>query len=381
MSNELTLQSPIEPPTVLHVIPALRAAGAEHMLAALVSAKRAVPHRQVVVDLSGNGELAGRIRAAAVPLHELGLSGVAGIPSTVLRLASLIRRLKPAAIQSWLYYADLISLWALGLSGRRSKTRLYWSVRNSDLDLARYSRTLRWTIACCRRLSVKPDAVVANSYAGRSAHERLGYRPRSFPVIPNGIDTARFKPDRALRDKTRAELGIELDTPVVIHVARADPMKDHAMLLAVAARMTDLRFLMVGEGTQELAAPANVAALGARSDMPALFAAADVALSTSRSEGFPNVIAESMSSGLPTVATDVGDSARIIGVTGFTVPPQDVAGAEAAIKRLLSETRDARGQRSRACRQRIEANFSLDRAVAAFDALLLRGVLPEFPRP
>jgi glycosyltransferase involved in cell wall biosynthesis len=155
-------------------------------------------------------------------------------------------------------------------------------------------------------------------------------------------------------------------------------MKDHDSLLAVATAMPDTTFVMAGAGTESLAKLPNVIALGLRRDMPALYAAADIALSTSAfGEGFPNTIGEAMATGVPILATDVGDSKRIIGKAGLTAPPRDVGAMTATLRRLLDEPHSARRARGEAARQRIEQQYSLDRAVAAFDALHLHGTLPD----
>jgi len=362
---------------VLHVIPGLRTGGAEQMLATLVTARRQQPFSQVVVDLLSGGSHAERIRKADIPVYELSAQSPLALPFVVFRLAALIARLKPVAIQSWLYYADLTALWALELSGRRAATRLYWGVRSSELETEHYRRTLAWTIKACANRSTRPDAVVANSFAGRDAHRQFGFAPRAFPVIANGIDTARFRPDPTIRLRMRSELGVANDHPLVIHVARVDPMKDHASLLAVASLLPNVNFLTAGFGTQSLGTTPNLRALGLRRDLPNLYAAADVVLSTSIfGEGFSNVIAEAMACGVPAVATDVGDSRRIVGDTGAIVVPRDVEAMASKINALLMEKNTSRHERSNAARQRIQENFSLDRMVSTFDALHVHGTLP-----
>jgi glycosyltransferase involved in cell wall biosynthesis len=366
-----------QPPTVLHVIPSLDIGGAERMLTSLVMAKRKEPLSQIVVSLISGGALAEKIRTAGIPVHEFGVDNPLALPFALFRIAALIRRTRPVAIQSWLYYADLAGLWSLKLSGRRSTTRLYWGVRSSDMDQKQYPASLSRAIRACARRAAEPDAVVANSYAGRDVHRRLGFRPRAFPVIPNGIDAVAFKPDPTARARMRAKLGIRNDKAVVIHVARADPMKDHASLAAVAAGLPDVHFLMIGLGTEGIRGPANLQALGARHDLPALYPVADVALSTSAfGEGFPNVIAEAMACGVPVVATDVGDSRRIVDDTGIVVRPRDVESMKSAIGKLLGMPAAERENRAVAARARVVTLYSLDRAVAAFDALHLRGILP-----
>ena len=353
-------------PTVLHVIPSLVTGGAEHMLASLVTAQRAAPYPQAVVSLMPGGAYTDVIRNAGVPVYELGLNQL-NWPIVILRLAALIRKLSPQAIQSWLYYGDLIATLALYLSGRRRDTRLYWGVRCSDIS-RRFNVQSRLMVSLCVRLSRLPDAIIANSYAGRSDHQRIGYRPPDFAVIPNGIDTTVFSPNAADRTRIRGELGIAAGTPFIIHVARVNPMKDHASLLQVAAAMPEIRFAAIGRGTEALQSPPNVLRLGLRQDMPAIYAAADVLVSTSLfGEGFSNVIAEAMASGLPVVATDVGDAREIVGDTGLLAPPGNKAAVVGALRKLLSESPQQRQERADACRARITTRFSLQQAVVEFD--------------
>lgn len=360
-------------PVVLHVIPGLVTAGAEHMLTSLVTAKRAKPYAQAVANLMAGGTYAERIRAAGVPLYELGLTNL-NWPAVIGRLAALIRKLSPAAIQSWLYYGDVTTTLALYLSGRRHDTKLYWGVRGTDISQD-FSMRLRLAIALCVRLSRLPDAVIANSYAGRHDHQRIGYRPPAFAVIPNGIDIAEFRPNSGDRARIRGALGIAEATPFVIHVGRVNPMKDHATFLQVAAAIPEIRFAAIGRGTDALHGPPNMMRLGLRQDMPAIYAAADCLISTSRfGEGFSNVTAEAMASGVPVVATDVGDAREIIGGTGLVVPPGSAAALVDALHKLLSESADRRRARAKLCRERIATLFSLERAVAKFDALYTGGL-------
>lgn len=362
---------------VLHVVPGLGMGGAERMLATLVSAPRARPLAQRVVALGEGGPNEAAIRAAGVPVDVLGLRSVWGLWRALGRLAGIVRAARPRAVQGWMYYGDLAALWALERSGRRGETRLYWGLRCSDMDLDQYSWRLRRAVKTAARASPRPEAVIANSFAGLAAHRRLGYAPRRAAVIANGIDTARYRPDPAARAETRRALGLPADSRVVVHVARVDPMKDHASLVAVAASRPGLVFLAVGKGTEALAGPDNLRRLGPRADVPALLAAADAFLSTSAfGEGFANVIGEAMAAGVPAVATDVGDARRIVGAEGRVVPPRDPAAAAAALDAVFALDAAARRAQGAAARARIEAEFSVARMVAAFDALHRDGIVP-----
>lgn len=364
-------------PLVLHIIPGLDVGGAERQLAAHVSADRPGAPRQMVVSMMSGGRFAERVREAGVPLVELGVKTVAGVGPAVLRIARLIRRERPVAVQSWLYYGDLVATYALRAARLRAATRFYWGVRCSDMALNEYGRVLRWAVRNCAKLSDQPDAIIANARAGVAEHTRLGYHPRAFGVIENGIDTARFRPDAAARRQYRSELGVDDHTPVVLHVARVDPMKDHEALVAIATRQPEIRFFAIGKETQNLAGPPNLRGLGVRDDMPGLYCAGDMVLSTSAyGEGFPNVIAEGMACGLLPVATNVGDSGLVVGETGIIVPARDRNALTRAIETLFAEPREARENRRAAARERVAGRYSLLRSVDAFDRLHLNGELP-----
>jgi glycosyltransferase involved in cell wall biosynthesis len=354
------------PPVVFHVIPTLLTGGAERVLESLLLAPRAEPYGQVVVNLTGEGALSAPDHA--VEVCNLGMSSPIDLPRTT----------RPQVIQSWLHYADFISLLALEWSGLRAETKLYWGVRASNLDLAHYGYALRLTVRACAALSRRPDAVIANSFLGRDAHLQIGYRPRIFAVIPNGVDTTRYQRSPEARARIRAALQVAENEQVAIHVARVDPMKDHEAVIEVSRRRPDISFWLVGQGTEELALPANATGLGNRSDVPDLYAAADVALSTSAfGEGFPNAVAEAMACELPVIATNVGDAARIVGTCGYVIKPRDTPALIAsmdALFRMSSMERSDLGERSR---QRIKQRFSLERSIETFDRLYLQDDFPE----
>ncbi len=235
------------------------------------------------------------------------------------------------------------------------------------MELDKYSLRLRLVVRICAFFSRIPDMVLANSEVGMNAHLALGYRPRLMEIVDNGIDIERFRPDAIARLDLRNELGIAHDAIVVAHVARTDPMKDHETFLAAMKNLPDICALMIGTGTELIASPPNVRAIGLRSDIWRFYAAADFIVSSSAfGEGFSNSIAEGMASGLPAVATNVGAAGHIVGDTGIIVPPRDPGALAAAIRTLASEPVSQREQRSRRARQRIVEQFSRDRAAERF---------------
>ena len=353
---------------VMHVITGLDRGGAESQLAALLRAGAPGMGRPLTVSLLPSGAYRSALESAGLPVHDLGMAKGVPSPLALLRLACLIHRYRPHVLHAWMYHAQLLATLALRISGRWRDTRLVWGVRCSNMNFACYGRSLRWVVRSCGWLSSWPDAVLFNSEASIAAHHELGFRPRRNELLDNGIDTERFRPNPSLRSEIRAELGIAPTESLIAHVARVDPMKDHATFLSALGKLDSVGALLIGPGTERLDTPSNVHALGSRDDVERLLAAADLVVSSSVSESFSNALAEGMAAGLPAVATDVGDSARIVGSTGRIVPPRDPVALAEAMGALLGESKTARAARGIEARRRIETRFSIERALVAHSA-------------
>jgi glycosyltransferase involved in cell wall biosynthesis len=367
---------------ITHVISGLVEGGAEMMLARLLSRIDRDRFDCEVICLGESGPMAERIRATGIPLTILGMRR--GRPSVggFYRLMSELRRFRPHVLQTWLYHADIAGLMAGRATGVPA---IVWNIRASDMDMTRYRTMSALTLRACARWSHQPTAVVVNSKAGKRHHERLGYRPRRWVLIPNGVDTTLFKPDEQARLDFRAELGLSQDAILIGSVARFDPMKDQAGLLRAAATVTmgDARahFVLAGANvdldnpvlsgaTADLRLQGRVHLLGPRRDVPRLMAALDLAVSSSSyGEGFPNVLAEAMSSGVACVTTDVGDSRVIVGTTGEVVAPNDPAALAAAIARMIQLDPNAKAARGRTARARMLEEYDQPVAVARYEQL------------
>ena len=374
--------APIE---VTHVITSLDVGGAETMLTRLVVGDTAGPVSHRVISLKPGGALRAHMEDAGIPVRDLTIGRKRGALGGLARLAGIIRSTKPAVVHSWLYHADLLATLALALSGRRRATRLVWGIRCSNMDMRRYARSTRSILKLLPLLSSRTDLVLCNSDAGRAAHERLGYRPPRWQVVPNGLDLERFRPRRDERVAVRAELGLSEDDFVVGMCARVDPMKDHDTFVKAAAIFAEIapeaRFVLIGAGSDEPGSALDraIAAsgiggrfvrLGRRRDVGRLHAALDIAaLSSAFGEGFPNVLAEAMACGVPCVATDVGDSASIVGDTGFIVSHADAQALAAAWDTLRREGPDGRARRGAAARERVASQFTLATMIEAYRTL------------
>ena len=356
----------VMPIRVMHVIAGLEIGGAETMLANLVCARPPALEQSVVTLIPG-GALEPRVSGAGAPMFALGMRR--GRPSAggLWRLVRLIRRERPDVLQSWMYHADLAGTLALGLSGCRGQVRHAWNLRCSDMESRDYGLAFRAVRAAWSALVPRADLLIANSAAGLQYHVDHGMKAARTLLVPNGIDTARFRPDPDARARVRAALGLAPQRRLVAVVARVDPMKDHAGFLSALDALPGVAALLVGRGTEALPAPADVLRLGERQDIPDLLAAADLIVNSSAyGEGFSNALAEGMAAALPAVATDVGDAKLILGDTGAICRPRDPRGLAEAMRRLLNEDAEQHRRRAAAARQRIVEHFSLEACVARF---------------
>jgi glycosyltransferase involved in cell wall biosynthesis len=354
--------------TVLHVTSGLGVGGAETVLTQLAVRLQQRGHPQHVASLSARGELADVLESHGVPVKDLTMGAIVKGVSAVMRLRREIRRIEPDVIQGWMYHGNLAAALAHLSVLQSSQRRLFWNLRASNMDFNRYGRAIGWNV----RLSGIPDVVIANSNAGLAFHVAQGLRARRTEVVPNGIDTDKFRPDRAARATLRAAYNIGPDDLIVIHVARVDPMKDHSTFLAAMKALPQLRAILVGAGTEHLHLPPNVFAVGRRLDVDRLYPAADVVVSSSAfGEGFSNAIAEGMSAGLVPVATDVGDAALIVDSVGHIVPPGDIGALAAALSTIAELSPDSRRNRGLRARSHIVRNFALPLAVEQYERLYL----------
>lgn len=333
-----------------------------------------------VVSLTGPGPVSEQIAALGIPVHHLDFRRHP--LGAFISLTRLLRRAKPAVVQTWMYHGDLIGSLAARLAGVQS---IAWSLHNLLLD--QNARTTRWIRNACARLSRRlPGVILSCSEATAAYHVAAGYDASRMQVIPNGFDTTHFRPDTVSRTAVRQALGVPADARVVLHLGRLDPLKNHAGFLRaaarVAARVPDAFFLMAGRAVvpetealtsliRELRLEGRVQLLGPRADVPRLLAASDLLTQTSTSEAFPMVLGEAMSCGVPCVASDVGDSALIVGDAGLIVPARDDAATADGIERLLRLPEAERVALGRAARQRIVDNFDIRLITRRYEAVYL----------
>jgi glycosyltransferase involved in cell wall biosynthesis len=361
-------------PRVLFLIRSFGRGGAQRQLVSLAAALRRSGWDVSAACFYAGDAFQRELVRANVPVIDLRKRGRWDVAGFLWRLWRTFRNNDPDIVHGYLTVGNLLALLAR-LAHRRA--RVVWGVRSAYMDRSRYDWTSRLTFRLSCVFARLADVIIVNSEVGATHHAALGYPRSRIRVIPNGIDTTRFRFDADGRARLRQAWRVPDDALLVGLVGRLDPMKDHPTYLAaaatLAARDPRWRFVCVGEGKPDYAATLRSQAdalglgdrliwAGPRGDMPAVYSALDVAASTSYGESFPNVIAEAMACGRPCVVTDVGDSARIVGRCGAVVAAHDPAAFAAAVESILPwlAQRDAADDMHQAARARIIDAYALD---------------------
>jgi glycosyltransferase involved in cell wall biosynthesis len=368
---------------ILFLIRSLHCGGQERQLVLLSKRLCERGHDVVIAIFYSGGPLEKELQDTQVRVRALNKRGRWDLWSFLLRVVQVLREERPDVIHGYLFEPNLLTVLLKPLF---PATKVVWGIRCSNLDPDDWLDSLSFKLNCW--LSRFPDAIIANSYAGREYHLSVGYPADKMVVIHNGIDTERFRPDSNARSQTRSEWGVAGHEKLIGLVGRLDRMKDHPIFLEAAALVAntrkDTRFVCVGGGpgeyqkkleilTKRLGLEERLLWVGAREDMPAVYNALDLAVSSSYGEGLSNVIGEAMACGVPCVVTNVGDSAWLVGDAGEVVPPKDPVALEKAINRSLDRPRCGKTQ----IRQRILDQLTEDYLVHSTEQTLRRLLLPS----
>ncbi len=376
------------PGTVLHVasyggsypgnfIPSLRALGREIERSGLSQALVFSHHaegRRWLADLRAAGEEVRVLPASAAgALHGL---------------LAAVREIRPAIIHTHFTAFDgpawLVQQLA-SVSGPRPT--VLWHVHSPyslvDRGLRRRARDfLKW------RVLGRTTYAAVVSEGGYRAMSNRGMRPDRAACIPNGIDFGRLAVREGDRERVRRALGVAGAGPLCLAFAWHPWVKGADVALegfrAIGER-GQATLVMVGERPLEEVAkrtfpaglPPWIRLAPPVDEVAGYFAASDVFLSPSRSEGFPYAVAEALAAGRPVVRSDIAGTAWAAELpAAVTFRSEDASDLARAVGEVLSWTPGERSARVDASAEIVRARYGLDawaRNVAAWYGRILAG--------
>lgn len=304
-----------------------------------------------------HGPLRSRLDALGIPVTDIGVPGMMTVRALRrgLDIRQLVRREGIHVVHAHDPYGNVLAAPWARLAGGAAVIASHRWWRDVHPLKVRVANRMSYRFA---------HRVLANSRSvGELVMRDEGVPASRVVVIPNFVEPSAFEPlDPARRADLRARVGLRETDVAIGMIANLNPVKDQAMLLRAAARvlkaLPDVRFVLVGDGRERHALMEQARAAGIddrvllpgrlphEPGMPGMF---DVAVLTSREEGFPNFVVESMAAGRAVVATEVGGvpDAVVHGTTGLLVRSGDDEAAAAALLRVLRD-RDFREQLAQA---------------------------------
>ena len=337
--------------------------GAQRQLVLLARGMAQERHHDVSVIHFYDGAFRAELDAAGVSTICVGKKSRWDLLGFFVRLVKAVRKVRPEVLHGYLAESNLMTLFLKPFCGF---PRVVWGVRDSQTDAHLWGALGKLSFRLNCLLARFADTIICNSKAGRDYYAQRGYPTDKMQIVPNGIDVETFKPAEAPEHPRTFGL-----------VGRLSPMKDLATFIRAAALVPDARFVIVGSGDEDYARQMRELAtllgvgdritwLAAQNDMPSVYAGFDCLVNSSAfGEGFSNVIGEAMACGVPCIASDVGDSAWIIGNDSQVFP----VGDHVALARCM------RGLQPSKTRQRIVDEFSVNRLIERTNGILAKKVL------
>lgn len=341
-----------------------------------------------VINLGVSTHLRDQFEQAGVSVVSLDMMPSLGyIPLGVRKLRSEIESFEPHIVQGWMYHANLML--TLARIGRHNSSKMFWNIRRGLDDLSKRSIKTQYVIKANRMFSRWSNGILYCSNESKRQHEDYGFSELHSHVVENGFNTDRFSFSEVARKTVRDELGLDDNDIVIGCIARYDVAKGHMFLIKAFANLIneglDAKLILVGRGItghndeimnalSELGLVSGVHLLGERDDVENIYAALDIYCSPSLNEGFPNVISEAMSVGVPCVVTDTGASRGLVRDSGRVVQPGQVTQLTEALKELLAMNGEERRKLGQKARQIITTQYGLESAVEQYSLIYHRVV-------
>jgi glycosyltransferase involved in cell wall biosynthesis len=348
--------------------------GADQQILILAQAMRARGHEVRIVALAPLGPMGQEAQREGIPTESLGMERNIGMVPRIFRLVRMLRAWRPDVLHSHMLHANLLARAVRPIARVPALVSTIHSINDGG----------RLRMAAYRLTSGLVDRVTIISRLAAQRYVAIGAVPRGrLEVVPNTVDTRRFRPLPHVRAAVRQEMKLGNEF-AWLAVGRFEEAKDYPTMIAAFARLASgrptSRLLLVGKGSlqqdvEQLVRAAGleerVRFVGVRRDIPELMSAADGYVLSSTREGMPVVLLEAAAVGLPIVATRVGGVGEVVedGVTGLLVPPgspAELAGAMEKIEALALESRMAMGERGRVL---VEQQYGTDHVMDIWDRI------------
>lgn len=352
---------------IVHIILNLGYGGAENMLIKLVNHDEV--NKIMIITLTDFCPLKLKLRnnnALVINSFPRGESKIVSF----IKLFRLIKEFKPDIIQSWMYHSELIGLL---IKICYPKSRLFWNIRCSTSEWMKLRPRNKFIFSLLKLGFGSVTGIVVNSKTEYLASIKLGYPEDKLIYIPNGFEYTLGIDKKESRTNILNKFNLNASSVLIGMVARNDVSKDHDTIIEafkiVLSGKIAAHLILVGAGFDDHFAKKlfdngvseNIHIYGTADHIFDVIIGFDIATLSSRTESFPNVIAEYMLASLPVVATRVADIPEIIGDTGIVVDPGDYIALADGINSIINMSEEKRTMMGKQAHQKIMDEFHIDK--------------------
>jgi len=292
----------------------------------------------------------------------------------LIEVRKLIHQFKADVVHSLDHRADVIAITGARLTGKAAVASFFgWT--NWD-ESCRKGKLYAWLD---RKFLRRADAMIVDSSHIATHMEWPQGEGAPVAVIPNGVDSRRFDPDK-VTDTLKDKFFGNKNVVILGMVGRVHPNKGQLDFVqaaaSLAAKQPDLRFLIIGDapvgfedyyqkvsdrittlGLQDRVLITNVPS----AQIPVVMNSIDILLAPSYLESFSYTLLEAMAMEKPVIASNAGGTPEMIsdGENGLLVPPGDPQALAQTASMLLSDA-SLRHRIGKRARQIIMKNWSID---------------------
>ncbi len=365
---------------ILHIISSFGEGGAQAILSNYCKFGQE-KHKLLLISLSSQNVYSENFKDLGINTITLPLSLNLKLFKNLVDLFFIILKFNPDIIQSWLYHADLVA----SLYGFFLNKKVIWSIHNSDLPSSSLSFSLKVIIRLNAFLSYfSPKIIICCANSAKNYHTTLKYCKKKLKVIFNGYPFDYFKPSEYTRQIVRKELDIGKKDIFFGMVARYHPVKGHKIFLNAISKAlrknSKIKVIMIGSNVdknnkelsdliKKLNLSNTIKLTGSVSNIACYLQALDFCVLPSYSEGFPNVIVESMACGVPPIASDVGDIRSMIDGNGWLVEPGNINSLTLAIEECSLISIEERRKMGLKCLDTVNKRFSLQKMCLEYEKI------------
>ena len=369
---------------ILNIINSLEVGGAEIMLQKILINTDDTKFKHIIVTLKSKKKLLNDFKSKNIEIHSLKINNFVNFLKSFKSLLEIVKNINPDYILTWLHPSDFYGLF---IKFMYPEVTLIWNIRCSKLiyPIVDFKNIL--LVKILSKLSKYPDLIISNSFSGIKEHLRLGYKPKEIKVIPNGFDMKIYSSNNSFRKLNRRKFTLNQNDFVIGFVGKYNRIKGIEKFILTAnialKKFSNWKFVLMGRDltyeNNELVNQLkkykilkNFRLLGERQDVNKILCSFDILSLTSSSEGFPNVIGEAMSCGVPCVSTDVGDCKLIIDETGIISKnhkPQHIFNDWLSIYKML---KNDSSKLKKSARARIKKYYEINFIIKQYEKLFVK---------